>query len=111
MTLLEVDDVSVRFGGLHALRDLSFSVDAGELVSVMGPNGAGKTTLFNVIAGRFKPARGDVRVAGTSVRKLGLREMNRLGVGRTFQVARPFRSLSVAENLRVALAAHRPSGP
>jgi len=110
-TLLEVDDVSVRFGGLYALRDLSFSVEAGQLVSVIGPNGAGKTTLFNVIAGRFKPTRGDVRVAGSSVRQLGLREMNRLGVGRTFQIARPFRSLSVAENIRVALAAHRRAGP
>lgn len=110
MTLLEVERVSVRFGGLYALKGVDLTAEEGELVSVIGPNGAGKTTLFNVIAGRFKPASGDVRVSGRSVRSLGTRQMNLLGVARTFQIARPFRSLSVAENVEVALAAHRGGG-
>lgn len=110
MTLLEVENVAVRFGGLYALKGVDLTADEGELVSVIGPNGAGKTTLFNVIAGRFRPTSGDVRIGGRSVRRLGTREVSLLGVGRTFQVARPFKSLSVAENIQVALAAHRRNG-
>jgi branched-chain amino acid transport system ATP-binding protein len=107
VALLEVDDLSVRFGGVRALSNVTFAVESGEFVSVIGPNGAGKTTLFNVIAGRFRPTSGDVRVKGHSVRRLGQMRMNRLGVGRTFQVARPFRSLTVADNVRLAAASHR----
>ena len=110
MALLEVVNVSLRFGGLYALTDVDLDVDEGTLVAVIGPNGAGKTTLFNVIAGRFKPTAGDVRLAGRSIRSLGLREVNLLGVARTFQIARPFASLSVAQNVQAALAPHRDGG-
>jgi len=107
MALLEVDHVSLRFGGLYALTEVDLSVEDGALVAVIGPNGAGKTTLFNVIAGRFKPTAGDVRLNGRSIRSLGLRGVNVLGVARTFQIARPFGSLSVAQNVQAALAPHR----
>ncbi len=104
MALLEVERLVVRFGGLAALDDVSLSVDAGEFVSVIGPNGAGKTTLFNVIAGAQPMSAGDVRLDGRSIRGLGPTRMSHRGVARTFQVARPFRSLSLRDNVRLAAA-------
>ncbi len=104
MALLEIDGLVVRFGGLTALDGVSFSVEAGEFVSIIGPNGAGKTTLFNVIAGAQAPSSGDVRFDGHPVRGLGATGMSHLGVARTFQVAKPFRSLTVRENVRLAAA-------
>ena len=111
MPLLEVDGLVVRFGGLTALDRVSFTVEAGEFVSIIGPNGAGKTTLFNVIAGAQAPTLGDVRFAGRSIRGLGASRISHLGVARTFQVAKPFRSLSVRENVRLAAAGHRIVSP
>lgn len=104
MALLEIEGLVVRFGGLAALDGVSLSVDAGEFVSVIGPNGAGKTTLFNVIAGAQPMSGGDVRFDGRSIRGLGPTRMSHRGIARTFQVARPFRSLSLRDNVRLAAA-------
>lgn len=104
MALLEIEELVVRFGGLTALDGISFCVEAGEFVSIIGPNGAGKTTLFNVIAGAQAPTRGAVRFGGRSILGLGPTRMSHRGVARTFQVARPFPSLSVRENVRLAAA-------
>jgi branched-chain amino acid transport system ATP-binding protein len=107
VALLEVDGLTVRFGGLTALDGIGLSVAAGDFVSIIGPNGAGKTTLFNVIAGAQAPTRGEVRLDGRSMRGVGASRMSHLGVSRTFQVAKPFRSLSVRENVRLAAAGAR----
>jgi branched-chain amino acid transport system ATP-binding protein len=101
--LLEVDDLTVRFGGLVALSALSLDVAAGEIVGLIGPNGAGKTTLFNVITGLVRPARGGVRLRGTTITTLPPFRISRLGVARTFQLVRILPSLSVAQNVLVGL--------
>jgi branched-chain amino acid transport system ATP-binding protein len=101
--LLEVRDVSKRFQGLRALDGVSFTVEPGVILSIIGPNGAGKTTLFNVITGALKPTGGDVLFEGQSI--VGLRPWRtaQLGIGRTFQIVRPFPGLTTLDN--VALAA------
>lgn len=107
MALLEIADLTVRFGGLVALNSVSFDVHERELVSIIGPNGAGKTTLFNVIAGVFSPTSGAIRFMGESTRGRGPAQMSHIGVRRTFQIARPFATMTVAENIRVSLASRR----
>jgi ABC-type branched-subunit amino acid transport system ATPase component len=104
MALLEIDDITVRFGGLVALDAVKFQVAAGEFLSVIGPNGAGKTTLFNVIAGVVKPSSGRVLLDGKEVQGSKPAHMSHLGVRRSFQVARPFASMTVRENLLIAAA-------
>lgn len=108
MTLLEVNGVSKSFAGLKALRDVSLQVEAGGIVGLIGPNGAGKTTLFNVIAGVMNPDEGRVIFDGTDVTGWPAHRVARLGVGRTFQLMKPFDSLSVLDNVTVAtLQRHR----
>ncbi|HKU86086.1 MAG TPA: ATP-binding cassette domain-containing protein, partial [Casimicrobiaceae bacterium] len=102
--LLVVDALSKSFGGVTALGDVSFGVTPGEVVALIGPNGAGKTTCFNVIHGELVPDRGDVRLAGRSIRGRPPHAIARLGVGRTFQVAATFASMTVRESVAVALA-------
>ena len=85
-----------------AVENVSFSVDQGEWVSIIGPNGAGKTTLFNLIAGVFKPTAGTVRFEGRAIHHLGVASRVRVGIARTFQIARPFPSLSVRDNVLLA---------
>lgn len=104
--LLVVDSLTKTFGGVAAVRDLSFAVAPGEVVAIIGPNGAGKTTCFNVIHGQLAPDRGDVRFDGRSILRRPTHAIARLGVGRTFQVAATFASMTVRESLAVALAAH-----
>ena len=104
MALLEIDSVTVRFGGLVALREVAFDVDEGQFISIIGPNGAGKTTLFNAIAGVIKPSSGRIRFQGREVQGSNPSHMSHLGVRRTFQVARPFASMTVRENVRLAAA-------
>ena len=99
---LEVDAISVRFGGLQALRDLSLRVQPGEIVSLLGPNGAGKTTLFNVITGRVAPTEGTVRFDDVSVDQSSPVDRARLGIGRTFQRMELFDDLTAVENVVVA---------
>jgi branched-chain amino acid transport system ATP-binding protein len=107
MTFLSVQDVTVRFGGLTALDHVSLDVESGELVAVIGPNGAGKSTLFNTIVGAVKPARGQVTLDGRRISGRATHRNALGGVARTFQIARPFRDLSVRENVLVALGGRR----
>ncbi len=101
-TLLSVQGLSKRFGGLTALSDVSFDVEAGRIIGVMGANGAGKTTLFSLIAGNTAPSTGDIRYQGRSIVGLRPDQICRLGVARTFQIVKPFPALTVLENLRTA---------
>jgi branched-chain amino acid transport system ATP-binding protein len=101
MPLLEVRELSVRFGGVVALDRVSFSVDPGEVVALIGPNGAGKTTLFNVVTRVYKPAAGAVLIDGESVMKISPHQVIRRGLARTFQNVALFRSMSVLENVLV----------
>ncbi len=105
--LLSVRGLSKRFGGLQALEDVSFDLYGGEILGLLGPNGAGKTTCFNMISGVFPPTSGHVRFDGAETTGASPAEMARRGVGRTFQIVRPFASLSVLENVSVSLGLRR----
>ena len=102
MTLLEVQEVSKSFAGLQALNEVSFEIESGSIVGLIGPNGAGKTTLFNVIAGMIKPDKGCVIFDGSDVTGWQPHQAARQGLGRTFQIMKPFAGLSVVENVTVA---------
>jgi branched-chain amino acid transport system ATP-binding protein len=101
MPLLEVERLSKSFGGVRAVSDVSFGLDAGELIGVMGPNGSGKTTLFNVIAGALVPDAGRVRLGGREIGGLPAHRICAHGIGRTFQLVRPFGGLTALENVMV----------
>jgi branched-chain amino acid transport system ATP-binding protein len=103
---LRVEGLTKSFGGDDVVHDVSFSVAAGELVALIGPNGAGKTTCFNMINGQLVPDRGTVTLRGTRIDGLPPRTVARLGVGRTFQVAATFASMTVRENVQLALLSH-----
>jgi branched-chain amino acid transport system ATP-binding protein len=103
MAVLEVRGLSKAFGGIQAAREVGFVLEAGELLALIGPNGAGKTTCFNCLNGQLRPDAGSVRLAGRELIGLPPRVIWRLGVGRTFQIAQTFGSLSVAENVQQAL--------
>ena len=105
--LLEVDDVSKRFGGIVALDGISLDVGAGEIVGLIGPNGAGKTTAFNVITRLSAPDSGDVRFHGETLLRTRPNAVVRRGIARTFQNVELFRGLTVAENVRVGAHARR----
>ncbi len=100
--VLELDQLSLSFGGLRALSGLDLRVRDREVVSVIGPNGAGKTTVFNVITGVYQPSSGDVRFAGESIADRPPHVIARLGVARTFQTLRLFMNMSVIENVMAA---------
>jgi branched-chain amino acid transport system ATP-binding protein len=104
--VLTVEGVSKRFAGLQALRDVSFEVGEGRIAGLIGPNGAGKTTLFNTISGALAPDDGRIAIAGTEVTGWPAYRIARLGVGRTFQVMKPFAAMSVRENVEVATLRH-----
>lgn len=99
--MLSVEGVGVRFGGVQAVRDVSFAVSPGEVVGLIGPNGAGKTTLLNVVSCLVKPAAGRVVFDGQAVTGRKAHVVARRGVARTFQVVQPFRNLTVAQNVAV----------
>ena len=101
MALLELERVSKSFGGLAAVRGVSFSVEAGEILGVMGPNGSGKTTLFNVIAGALTPDAGRIRLSGEDVAGLAPHRICAKGIARTFQLVHPFPGLTALENVMV----------
>ena len=109
MSLLEVQDVTLRFGGLTALDDVSFHVEAGEVFSIVGPNGAGKSTLFNLVSRFYEPDQGDVRFAGGSILNRSASEIAGLGIARTFQNIELFEYSTVLQNLLVARHTHRTS--
>ncbi|MET0203591.1 MAG: branched-chain amino acid ABC transporter ATP-binding protein/permease [Casimicrobiaceae bacterium] len=106
--ILEVRDVAVRFGGLQALSNVTFDVKQGEILGIIGPNGAGKTTLFNIMNGFIAPTKGSVRFMGQELIGKPAYEICRAGVGRTFQIVRPFAALSVMRNVVVGAFAHQP---
>ena len=100
--LLELDHLSLSFGGLRAITELDLHVEEKEIVSVIGPNGAGKSTVFNVITGIYDPTAGDVRLGGESITGKRPHKITGLGVARTFQSLRLFLNMSVKENVKVA---------
>jgi branched-chain amino acid transport system ATP-binding protein len=109
MSLLRVSNVSKSFRGLRAVRDASFTVPAGDINGLIGPNGAGKTTIFNVIAGVYAPDSGEIYFNGNPIHGLRPDQVCAAGIGRTFQIVKPFAGLSVLDNVIVG-ALHRSSG-
>jgi branched-chain amino acid transport system ATP-binding protein len=104
--VLQVDGLHKAFGGVQAVEDVSFAVSAGELLALIGPNGAGKSTCFNMLNGQLRPDSGVVRLQGRDIVGRSPRAIWRLGVGRTFQITATFSSLSVRENVQMALYSH-----
>jgi branched-chain amino acid transport system ATP-binding protein len=104
---LEVRHLSKSYGGIQAVRDVSFAVDAGELVGMIGPNGAGKTTCFNMLNGQIAPDAGEILLGGRRLDGLPPHQIWRHGVGRTFQVTQTFGSMTVRENVQVALLSEK----
>ena len=102
MSLLEVTELSKEFGGLRALDGVSFRAEGGEILGIIGPNGAGKTTLFNLISGIYPPSGGEIRFEGNSILRKKPHEISHQGIGRTFQIVRPFQNLDVETNVLVA---------
>jgi branched-chain amino acid transport system ATP-binding protein len=101
--LLQIDDLGKRFGGFVALENISLSVAAGERLGLIGPNGSGKSTLVNCICGTLRNEQGAVRFDGRKLDGLGAHQRTRLGLSRSFQLPRPFASLSLADNIRIPL--------
>ena len=106
MSVLEVRVLSKAFGGVRAISEVGFAVARGEFLAMIGPNGAGKTTCFNMINGQLPPDSGEILFEGRDIAGLEPRDIWRLGVGRTFQVAATFGSMTVAENVQMALISH-----
>jgi branched-chain amino acid transport system ATP-binding protein len=104
--VLEVSGLHKSFGGVRAVDGVGFAIRRGELLALIGPNGAGKSTCFNMIGGQLRPDAGDIRLEGRSIAGLPPRRIWRLGVGRTFQIAATFASMTVIENVQLALASH-----
>jgi branched-chain amino acid transport system ATP-binding protein len=110
MALLDAQGLHKRFGGVQAVKGVALAVETGELVGLFGPNGAGKTTLFNMIAGSLPPDAGTIVLDGQDVTRLPAWRRARLGIGRTFQVTRPFRDLTVLDNVLAAVPRDGASG-
>ena len=109
MYLLEVENLTKRFGGLAAVNNVSFHIDEGEIVGLIGPNGAGKTTLFHLITGFIKADSGTVKLRGENILGLAPHKIVNKGLARTFQVVRPFRHLPTIANVLVSLKSPRGS--
>ena len=108
--LLQLDKVTIRFGGLTAVSEVDFQIGAQELVGLIGPNGAGKTTVFNLITGVYQPTSGAISFSGQSTADLKPFQLTKLGIARTFQNIRLFASMNVFDNVRTAVQVHRPHG-
>jgi branched-chain amino acid transport system ATP-binding protein len=106
MSLLKVQGLTKSFGGVRAVGNVSFEVGAGELLALIGPNGAGKSTCFNMLNGQLAPDAGSIEFEGRQIVGLKPRQVWRLGVGRTFQITATFSSMTVRENVQVALLSH-----
>jgi branched-chain amino acid transport system ATP-binding protein len=105
--LLSVENLSKSYGGIHAVRGVSFGLHAGEILALIGPNGAGKSTCFDMLNGQITPDKGSIHLLGADTTGLKPRAIWRLGVGRTFQITATFATMTVRENVQVALASHR----
>lgn len=110
MALVEIDNLSKKFGGLCALKDLTMEVEQGEIRGLIGPNGAGKTTLFNILAGNYQASSGSLRFAGRDISRLRNDERVALGIARTFQNIRLFSSMTVLENVKLGFHARTKTG-
>jgi branched-chain amino acid transport system ATP-binding protein len=108
--VLEVDSLTLRFGGLTALDDVSFHINEGEILGLIGPNGAGKTTCFNAVTGVYRPTSGDIRFRGQSLAGMKRYKITQLGVARTFQNIRLFRTMTALENVLVGTDAQHSTG-
>jgi branched-chain amino acid transport system ATP-binding protein len=108
--VLEVENLTLRFGGLTALDDVSFHIDEGEILGLIGPNGAGKTTCFNAVTGVYRPTSGSIRFRGTSLAGMKRHKITQLGVARTFQNIRLFRTMTALENVLVGADAQHLTG-
>lgn len=106
MSILELDHVTLRFGGVIAVSDVSFNVEEGEVFAIVGPNGAGKSTIFNLISRFYDPAEGDIRFAGKSITGLEADEIPKLGIARTFQNIELFEYSTVLQNMLVGRHIH-----
>jgi branched-chain amino acid transport system ATP-binding protein len=106
MIVLAVETLGKTYSGFEAVKDVSFSLNAGEMLALIGPNGAGKSTCFNLINGQLAPTKGRIEIFGRNTRGLTPQAIWRLGVGRTFQIAATFASMTVAENVQTALISH-----
>jgi branched-chain amino acid transport system ATP-binding protein len=109
MEALRVEGLSIRFGGVEALKDVSFSVESGTKLAIIGPNGAGKTTLLNVLNGQHSPHSGHIRFMGREITRLPVHQRAQLGMARAFQSSTLFPSMSVLNNLLLAIHGLRPS--
>jgi branched-chain amino acid transport system ATP-binding protein len=108
MALLEVNHLSIQFGGLRAVDNFQLSIKKGELYGLIGPNGAGKTTVFNLLTGVYKPTEGIIKLDGLDITGKSTIEINKAGIARTFQNIRLFKDLSVLDNVKVGLHNHHP---
>jgi branched-chain amino acid transport system ATP-binding protein len=99
--ILQGTGITKHFGGLIALNEIDFSVEEGEVFGLIGPNGAGKTTLLNVISGIYSPTSGELRFCGQLLNNLKAHAITHLGIGRTFQIVRPFEGLTAGQNVMV----------
>ena len=104
MALLEVNNLSISFGGLRAVDDFNLTIEKGELYGLIGPNGAGKTTVFNLLTGVYKPNEGIIRLDGEDITRKSPIEINHAGIARTFQNIRLFKQMPVIDNVKVGLA-------
>ena len=109
-SLLQLHDVTIRFGGLTAVSAVGFRIDAGEMVGMIGPNGAGKTTVFNLITGVYQPTEGKITWEGSNLSGHAPHALAKRGIARTFQNIRLFSSMSVFDNVRLATQVHLPHG-
>jgi branched-chain amino acid transport system ATP-binding protein len=109
--VLELDDVAIRFGGVQAVGGVSLAVEAGDFVGLIGPNGAGKTTLIKIVAGLLSPDRGTIRLRGVDVTRDATAMRVRRGLALTHQIVRPFRAMTVLDNVVLAAGYHRTSSP
>ena len=107
MSLLQVRHLAKSFGGVRAVDDVSFDLPAGQLLALLGPNGAGKSTCFNMLNGQIKPDAGEIVFEGRDIAGRAPRDIWRMGVGRTFQIAATFHSMTVLENVQMALISHQ----
>lgn len=106
MNALEIADVRRRFGGIHAVKGVSLTVEEAEIVGIIGPNGSGKSTLFNLLTGVLKPDGGSIRLFGRDITGRPPHRIARAGIGRTFQIPAPFANMTVRENLLTASVEH-----